>query len=70
MKGMTSMKAVIMAGGQGTRLRSVSGDLPKPMVPVLGKPVLAYQIECLRKNESGDADSAGFIQRLESLDGR
>ena len=44
------MKAVIMAGGQGTRLRSVSGDLPKPMVPVLGKPVLAYQIECLRKN--------------------
>ena len=45
------MKAVIMAGGQGTRLRSVSGDLPKPMVPVLGKPVLAYQIECLRKND-------------------
>ena len=44
------MKAVIMAGGQGTRLRSVSGDLPKPMVPVLGKAVLAYQIECLRQN--------------------
>lgn len=44
------MKAVIMAGGQGTRLRSISEDLPKPMVPVLGKPILQYQIEGLREN--------------------
>lgn len=44
------MKAVIMAGGQGTRLRSISGDLPKPMVPVCGKPILQYQIENLKEN--------------------
>ena len=42
------MKAVIMAGGQGSRLKSISGDLPKPMVPVEGKPILQYQIEHLR----------------------
>ena len=32
--------AVILAGGRGTRLRSVTGDLPKPMVPVAGRPIL------------------------------
>lgn len=34
----------ILAGGAGTRLRSRSGTLPKPMVPVAGRPVLEYQI--------------------------
>jgi len=38
-------QAVILAGGEGTRLKEVSGDLPKPMVPVLGKPLLQYLIE-------------------------
>lgn len=42
------MKAVIMAGGHGTRIRSVASDIPKPMIPVLGKPVLQYQIENLK----------------------
>ena len=32
--------AVILAGGRGTRLRPVTGDLPKPMVPVAGRPIL------------------------------
>ncbi len=40
----------ILAGGMGTRLRERSGDLPKPMVPVLGKPVLQHQIELCRKH--------------------
>ena len=35
-----SNHAVILAGGRGTRLRSVTGDLPKPMVPVAGRPIL------------------------------
>ena len=38
-------QVVILAGGKGTRLKSVSGELPKPMVPVLGKPVLQHLIE-------------------------
>ena len=33
-------RAIILAGGRGTRLRSVTGDLPKPMVPVAGRPIL------------------------------
>lgn len=41
------MKAVIMAGGKGTRMSSVSGEIPKSMLPVAGKPILELQIECL-----------------------
>ncbi|WP_274649380.1 sugar phosphate nucleotidyltransferase [Paenibacillus humicola] len=44
------MKAVIMAGGKGTRLRPLTCDLPKPMVPLLNKPCMAYIIELLRKH--------------------
>lgn len=40
----------ILAGGMGTRLRERSGDLPKPMVPVLGKPVLQHQIELCKQH--------------------
>lgn len=42
------MKTVIMAGGKGTRIASVASDIPKPMIPVAGKPVLEHEIECLR----------------------
>jgi D,D-heptose 1,7-bisphosphate phosphatase len=38
-------QVVILAGGKGTRLKEVSGNLPKSMVPVLGKPLLQYLIE-------------------------
>lgn len=43
------MKAVILAGGKGTRLQGDYANLPKPMVPVCGKPVLLHQIETLRR---------------------
>ena len=42
------MKVVIMAGGKGTRIASVKSDVPKPMIPICGKPILEWQIECLR----------------------
>lgn len=44
------MQAVIMAGGKGTRLASVTKDIPKPMVPIDGKPLLEHQIENLKEN--------------------
>lgn len=44
------MKAIIMAGGEGRRLKSVTGSLPKPMVPLLGKPLMERTIELLRAN--------------------
>lgn len=41
------MKAVIMAGGRGSRISSVAKDVPKPMLKIGSKPVLEYMIECL-----------------------
>ncbi|HLV08895.1 MAG TPA: sugar phosphate nucleotidyltransferase [Halanaerobiales bacterium] len=43
------MKAVIMAGGEGSRLRPLTCDLPKPMVPVVNYPVMEYIIELLKR---------------------
>lgn len=42
------MQAVILAGGLGTRLRPLTYEIPKPMVPINGKPYLEYQLEYLR----------------------
>lgn len=43
------MKAVIIAGGKGTRLRPLTYDIPKALVPVGGKPILEHQIEELKR---------------------
>ncbi|MEC5397512.1 NDP-sugar synthase [Uliginosibacterium sp. H1] len=42
-------KAMILAAGQGTRVRPLTKDIPKPMIPILGKPVLEYIIEHLAR---------------------
>lgn len=44
------MEAVIMAGGEGTRLRPLTCDCPKPMARLCGKPALAYILELLAHN--------------------
>ncbi|MBM62108.1 MAG: nucleotidyltransferase [Acidobacteria bacterium] len=43
------MKAVILAGGFGTRLRPLTLDCPKPIVPIFERPFLYYQVDLLRK---------------------
>lgn len=43
------MHAVITAGGKGTRVASVNHSIPKPLLPIAGKPVLQRQIECLKR---------------------
>lgn len=42
------MKAMILAAGRGNRLRPLTDTLPKPLVPVLGKPLIQYHIENLK----------------------
>lgn len=44
------MMALILAGGQGKRLRKISGDLPKPMVPIGDRPFLEYLILFLKQH--------------------
>lgn len=43
------MVTVIMAGGKGTRISSLASDIPKPMIKINDKPILEYEIECLRR---------------------
>ncbi|MEL7209599.1 MAG: nucleotidyltransferase family protein, partial [Actinomycetota bacterium] len=42
------MKAVIMAGGEGTRLRPLTSNLPKPMVPLANRPMMEHIVGLLR----------------------
>lgn len=44
------MKAVILAGGEGKRLRPLTDNTPKPMTPLFSKPVLAYILDMLERN--------------------
>ena len=45
------MRAVLMAGGSGTRLRPLTCDLPKPMVPVLNRPIAEHIINLLKRHQ-------------------
>ncbi|MDR0326265.1 MAG: NTP transferase domain-containing protein [Oscillospiraceae bacterium] len=48
------MKAVMLAGGEGTRLRPISAECPKPMVRLFDKPVMEYGVELLKKHGFDD----------------
>ena len=52
------MKAIILAGGDGTRLKAVTGPLPKPMVPLLGRPLMEYTLLLLKKHGFTDICAA------------
>ena len=53
------MKGLILAGGKGTRLRPLTINTPKPIVPVANSPFLLYQIDLMR--------SAGIEEIILSL---
>ena len=44
------MKCVIMAGGEGSRLRPLTCNIPKPMARLAGKPVIEYILDLLDRN--------------------
>jgi len=55
-------KAVVLAGGKGTRMRPFTYEMPKPMIPVKGKPLLQHIIELLRKHDVRDVTLAtGYL---------
>ena len=43
------MKALILAAGEGTRLQPLTAEMPKPMLPVVGRPLLEHTIEALAR---------------------
>jgi len=45
------MKAVIMAGGFGTRIQPLTGSMPKPMIPLFNRPIMLHIVELLKKYE-------------------
>ena len=47
----TTTKAVILAGGHGVKMRPFTYEMPKPMLPVKGRPILEHIVELLRTNE-------------------
>ena len=49
------MRAVVMAGGEGTRLRPLTSNQPKPMVSLCGKPCMEYIMELLAAHGFGEA---------------
>lgn len=54
MNGGIVIKAIIMAGGKGTRLKPLTCCIPKPMVPILNKPTMEYTIELLKRHKISD----------------
>jgi len=48
------VKAVVMAGGEGTRLRPLTSNQPKPMVPIVGKPCMEHILELLKQHDLND----------------
>lgn len=44
------MKAMILAAGKGTRVRPITHEIPKPMIPILQKPVMEFLLELLRQH--------------------
>src|SRR4051812_20444950 len=52
--GDDGMKAVVMAGGEGTRLRPLTSNQAKPMVPIVGKPCMEHILELLHMHGFND----------------
>src|SRR3954470_17765842 len=59
------MKAVVMAGGEGTRLRPMTPGMPKPLLPVVNRPIMEHVLNLLKRH--GLTDVVVTVQFLASL---
>jgi mannose-1-phosphate guanylyltransferase len=56
------LQALILAGGEGTRLRPLTSTMPKPVVPLVDRPFVSYMLEWLRRHDVDDVIlSCGFM---------
>ena len=61
------MKAVVMAGGEGTRLRPMTANQPKPLLPVVNRPIMEHVLRLLKKH--GFTETVVTVQFLAALVG-
>jgi mannose-1-phosphate guanylyltransferase / phosphomannomutase len=61
----SQVKAVVMAGGEGTRLRPMTANQPKPLLPVVNKPIMEHVLRLLKRH--GFAETVVTVQFLASL---
>lgn len=59
---MSIRKAIIMAGGFGTRLRPLTMSIPKPMVPVANRPMMEHVVELLKRHGVNDVIALLYFQ--------
>ena len=59
------MKAVVMAGGEGTRLRPMTANQPKPLLPVINRPIMEHVLRLLRRH--GLTETVVTVQFLAAL---
>ncbi|MEO6204713.1 MAG: mannose-1-phosphate guanyltransferase [Mycobacteriales bacterium] len=59
------MRAVVMAGGEGTRLRPMTANLPKPLLPVVNRPIMEHVLRLLKRH--GFDETVVTVQFLASL---
>ena len=61
----TGMQAVIMAGGEGSRLRPLTSNMPKPMLPIVDRPMMEHIVGLLKRH--GFTDVVATVQFLSSV---
>src|SRR4051794_19258670 len=59
------MKAVVMAGGEGTRLRPMTANQPKPLLPLVNRPIMEHVLRLLKKH--GFTETVVTVQFLAAL---
>jgi mannose-1-phosphate guanylyltransferase/phosphomannomutase len=59
------MKAVVMAGGEGTRLRPMTANQPKPLLPVVNRPIMEHVLRLLKRH--GFSETVVTVQFLAAL---
>ncbi len=59
------MKAVVMAGGEGTRLRPMTASMPKPLLPVVNRPIMEHVLRLLKRH--GFSETVVTVQFLAAL---